>query len=638
MKILFITPHLSTGGAPQYLLKKIKELVDEHDVYCVEYSNVTGGVLVVQRNQVEEILKNKLITLDENKLELITHIENIQPDIVHFEELPEYFCDNNVSNKIYVSHRKYKIIETSHDSSFDVNNKRYFPDRFIFVSEYQKQLFSPLNIPMDVVEYPIESKTKTDRENSLLELGLDPNKTHFLNVGLFTSRKNQAEIIEYARQMVDEPVQFHFVGNQADNFKWYWEPLMANFPPNCKWWGERKDVDTFYNAMDVFLFTSKGTVKDKETNPLVVREAIGWGIPILMYNLPVYCGMYNKYKNIQWLSEDLNENINLIKKACMKNSNSSESIKDALFNIKFDFDTNKFDIEYKGSECLNDVLFSIKDRDSRSCIYSCVWDRIVLDSHLWIIPLPKHVYDFKNKKTFGGFLIQIFDSSENIIFEKEIFIKNVNVEKPIFDFSNSEPIFLNYNEFFIDKIYEEFLGNNNELNVVIDVGANVGMFSKYIRIKGAKKLICYEPNVKAYNQLKENLKDECDIKIYNLAISYTNGKIKLYTDDNNTLISTGCNKTDTFYEVECATINDIFAKNNIDFIDLLKVDIEGMEFELFEHCDRLTFDKIKTVLIEYHDFHFEDGLQKVSQLRNILEKNGFKTTMPTQHKFIYGYK
>ncbi len=42
MKVLFITPHLSTGGGPQYLLKKIVQLNNYHDVYCIEYDDITG--------------------------------------------------------------------------------------------------------------------------------------------------------------------------------------------------------------------------------------------------------------------------------------------------------------------------------------------------------------------------------------------------------------------------------------------------------------------------------------------------------------------------------------------------------------------------------------------------------------------
>ena len=51
-KLLFIAPHLSTGGLPQYLTKKIELLKDTYKIYLVEWSDVTGGVLVVTRNKI----------------------------------------------------------------------------------------------------------------------------------------------------------------------------------------------------------------------------------------------------------------------------------------------------------------------------------------------------------------------------------------------------------------------------------------------------------------------------------------------------------------------------------------------------------------------------------------------------------
>lgn len=191
MKILYITPHLSTGGAPQYLLKKIQLLNNQHEIYCVEYNDITGGKLVVQRNQISELLGDKLITLGVNKFDLLGVIKKISPDVIHFEEMPEFFCDVNLAKQIYDKNRTYKIVETSHDSSFEAKNKLFFPDRFAFISEHQRKTLSCLNVPITIVEYPIEYKKKGDRDQSLINLGLDPNKTHFLNVGLFTARKNQ---------------------------------------------------------------------------------------------------------------------------------------------------------------------------------------------------------------------------------------------------------------------------------------------------------------------------------------------------------------------------------------------------------------------------------------------------------------
>jgi len=312
-KLLYITPHLSTGGLPQYLFKKIETLINDYNIYVIEYNNITGGVLVVQRNKIQNILKpENLITLGDDKFELVRHISNVDPDFIHIEEIPEMFIDSNVARIIYNTKRKYKIFETSHDSSFNMDNKVFMPDKFLMVSNYQVNEYSKLNIPVELVEYPIEYIDRPDRDSSLIELGLDPSFKHIVNVGLFTSRKNQAEIVEYARKMGDYKIMFHFIGNQADNFRSYWEPIMSNFPSNCKWWGERTDVNKFYQSMDLFLFTSRGTEHDKETNPLVIRESVSYQIPGLIYNLPVYLGMYDKYKTINYLSQDFNNNIDLI--------------------------------------------------------------------------------------------------------------------------------------------------------------------------------------------------------------------------------------------------------------------------------------------------------------------------------------
>ena len=121
MKILYITPHLSTGGAPQYLLKKIEFLNNEHDIHVIEYNDY--GAYRVQKNKIIDKLKNKHYTLREDKNQLLQYLDDIKPDIVHFEEFPEFFCDDLISEKIYDKKRKYKIFETSQriKDSFRIN-------------------------------------------------------------------------------------------------------------------------------------------------------------------------------------------------------------------------------------------------------------------------------------------------------------------------------------------------------------------------------------------------------------------------------------------------------------------------------------------------------------------------------------
>jgi hypothetical protein len=93
-KLLYIAPHLSTGGLPQYLTKKIELLKDEFEIYLIEWADVTGGRLVVTKNKILKLVKpNRFFTLGENKMELMDIVNRIQPDIVHNEEIPEFYMD-----------------------------------------------------------------------------------------------------------------------------------------------------------------------------------------------------------------------------------------------------------------------------------------------------------------------------------------------------------------------------------------------------------------------------------------------------------------------------------------------------------------------------------------------------------------
>ena len=320
-KLLYIAPHLSTGGLPQYLTKKIELLKDEFEIYLVEWVDCTGGVLVVTRNKIVKLIdSDKFFTLGENKQELINIISKIKPDIIHLEEIPEFFMDSDITKQIYNPNREYVIVETSHDSSYDISNKQFFPDKFMFVSQWQIDQYKSIDVPSVLIEYPIEYIERPDRTEALRKLHLDPTKKHILHVGLYTSRKNQAEFFEYAKAFPE--YEFHSLGNRADNFKWYWEPLEQNTPPNLTWWNERTDVDAFYQAMDLFLFTSRGTNNDKETMPLVIREAISYQIPTLIYNLEVYQNYFDKFEKVNYLDFDsFRTNCDIIKNTLEQDKN-----------------------------------------------------------------------------------------------------------------------------------------------------------------------------------------------------------------------------------------------------------------------------------------------------------------------------
>lgn len=326
-RVLFIAPHLSTGGCPQYLLKKLEVYKEDIEAYVVEVSFL-GYAYVVQRNAILNLLPDgNFFSLGEDKSEILSIIDSIDPDIVHFEELSENMLNYEILSKIYLKEsRRYYITETTHSSESNPDTKVFLPDRFIFASKYSLENYKKLGVESEVWEYPIDIREKPDRNTSLMELGLDPSKVHVLNVGLFTPGKNQGEIFSLAKKF--ENVIFHFVGNQAPNFENYWAPLMENRPHNCIVWGERNDVEKFFRACDIFYFSSIF-----ELNPLVIKEALSWKLPVLIHDLHTYMGTYDGNENAHYLSNIEDDNCKLLNELVEKVEISTQRYRTKIVHL-----------------------------------------------------------------------------------------------------------------------------------------------------------------------------------------------------------------------------------------------------------------------------------------------------------------
>ena len=110
IKLLYLTPHLSTGGMPQFVLKRIQKLQkfkDQIEIFLVEYSQFSN-TYVVQRDEILKLLdKNHFFSMGDTtdtqkKYELMDIIKNNKIDIIHSEEMLEGF---ESFNKIHILYR-----------------------------------------------------------------------------------------------------------------------------------------------------------------------------------------------------------------------------------------------------------------------------------------------------------------------------------------------------------------------------------------------------------------------------------------------------------------------------------------------------------------------------------------------------
>jgi hypothetical protein len=297
-KLLYICPHLSTGGQPQYTYKQIKHFINDFEIEVIEINNSGGDAYVVQKNRIKSLVQ--VHTLGENKMPILDIINVFQPDIIHFQEIPQFDLPQNILNRIFSNKRKYFIVATTHGSFTNPEDINYHPDRYVLVSEWSKQKFANANVDVELElwEYPIEDYI-FDKNEAKKQLGFESDWKHVLNVGLFSSGKNQAEIFKIAIDLEKYKIKFHFVGNQAMNYEDYWGPLMKNVPSNCVVWGERDDVDKFYQAADMFYFSST-----LELNPLSVKEALSYKLPCIFRKLHTYLDTYDNNPLVTYISND----------------------------------------------------------------------------------------------------------------------------------------------------------------------------------------------------------------------------------------------------------------------------------------------------------------------------------------------
>jgi FkbM family methyltransferase len=128
--------------------------------------------------------------------------------------------------------------------------------------------------------------------------------------------------------------------------------------------------------------------------------------------------------------------------------------------------------------------------------------------------------------------------------------------------------------------------------VVVDVGANIGFFSCFARLRfPLAKISAYEPNPTAFRYLELNT-DKSEIEIYPAAVGNTDGVAAFDLGTDSTL---GCLSPDGCSQVK------VFGSNHLahgEAIDILKMDCEGGEWEILK--DRTLLARTEVIVMEYH--------------------------------------
>jgi FkbM family methyltransferase len=149
--------------------------------------------------------------------------------------------------------------------------------------------------------------------------------------------------------------------------------------------------------------------------------------------------------------------------------------------------------------------------------------------------------------------------------------------------------------------FGEYKINLDNPKVIIDAGANIGLFSIYMKNKFPDAMIiCIEPDGENFEVLKQNLSFYSKIHLENCGLWNKDVRLKVNEEFNfgkwGVMV-----KEDENGDIPAVSIGTLMEKYALSQIDVLKIDIETSEKQLFSGNYEAWLPRVKTIIIELHD-------------------------------------
>jgi FkbM family methyltransferase len=203
--------------------------------------------------------------------------------------------------------------------------------------------------------------------------------------------------------------------------------------------------------------------------------------------------------------------------------------------------------------------------------------------------------------------------------------------------------------YLIDELYhqkriEKFIRKNNfRLNTFIDVGAFKGKYSDLVlKIEKNCRIIMIEPQSKYFNFLKTKFANNNRAEVLKMAFSSKKINLNLkinkheitstfsqfnkankYLNLKAILFSSKLeNMTKNEEKIEAFPLDEIFEKKKLQYVDLIKIDTEGHEYEVLTGVSN-NIQKIGCLLVEFHNDNIYENYSS-KKIHNFLIENNFK--------------
>ena len=156
-----------------------------------------------------------------------------------------------------------------------------------------------------------------------------------------------------------------------------------------------------------------------------------------------------------------------------------------------------------------------------------------------------------------------------------------------------------FEQVFVDREYE-FL-NGRKLDTIIDAGANIGLASVcFKQLNPQAKIIALEPESSNYELLVKNTSSYDQVTALKMGLWNKATFLKIANPEG---VKSGFRLAEVEAgdaDIETTTVDALIDQLGVDKVDLLKIDIEGGEVELFADKPQW-LSRVRMLVIELHD-------------------------------------
>ncbi len=160
----------------------------------------------------------------------------------------------------------------------------------------------------------------------------------------------------------------------------------------------------------------------------------------------------------------------------------------------------------------------------------------------------------------------------------------------------------------------------NEDSTVFDLGGFQGDFANQINIRYRCYVYLFEPSVEFFEKCEKRFTQNSKVHCFNFGLSDENGRFTLSNegDGSSILHKSDANGIET---VTVKKFSDVFDSLHIKNVDLIKINIEGSEYQLLDHMiSSGLIEKFENIQVQFHDF-----VDNAKELRNTLTEKLSKT-------------